>query len=160
KDVFAFGRSFPFDKRLVEDDITGNLAWAEALRGAGVLSVDEHARIDRALTDLLAQVRRDPAFVAGDDEDVHAFVERKLTEAVGDMGKRIHTGRSRNDQVSTDLRLYVRRKIPMLQSTLVRLIGALVEQADRAGDALMPAYTHMRRAQPVLLARYWLSHVA
>ncbi len=160
KDVFAFGRSFPFDKRLVEDDITGNLAWAEALRGAGVLSVDEHARIDRALTDLLAQVRRDPAFVAGDDEDVHAFVERKLTEAVGDMGKRIHTGRSRNDQVSVDLRLYLRRKIPMLQSTLVRLIGALVEQADRAGDGLMPAYTHMRRAQPVLLAHYWLSHVA
>jgi argininosuccinate lyase len=160
KDVFAFGRSFPFDKRLVFDDITGNLAWAEALRGAGVLSADEHVRIEQALTGIQSRASEQAAFVDGDDEDVHAFVERKLIEAVGEMGKRIHTGRSRNDQVSLDLRLYLRRKIPALQATLVRLIGALVDQADRAGDALMPAYTHMRRAQPVLVAHYWLSHVA
>jgi argininosuccinate lyase len=159
-DVFAFGRSFPFDKRLVEDDITGSLAWADAIHAAGVFSADERVAVQAALTELLAQVRRDPAFVAGDDEDVHAFVERKLIEAVGESGKRLHTGRSRNDQVSLDLRLYLRRRIPLLQATLVRLIGALVEQAERAGDALMPAYTHMRRAQPVLLAHYWLSHVA
>jgi argininosuccinate lyase len=160
KDVFAFGRSFPFDKRLVEDDITGSLAWADAIHAAGVFSADERAKVQAALTDLLAQARTDPGFVNGDDEDVHAFVERKLIERVGETGKRLHTGRSRNDQVSLDLRLYLRRRIPLLQSTLARLIGALVEQAERAGDALMPAYTHMRRAQPVLLAHYWLSHVA
>jgi argininosuccinate lyase len=160
KDVFAFGRSFPFDKRLVEDDLTGSLAWADAIHAAGVFSADERTRVQEALTDLLAQARTDPAFVTGDDEDVHAFVERKLIERVGETGKRLHTGRSRNDQVSLDLRLYLRRRIPLLQARLTRLIGALVEQAERAGDALMPAYTHMRRAQPVLLAHYWLSHVA
>jgi argininosuccinate lyase len=160
KDVFAFGRSFPFDKRLVEDDITGSLAWADAIHGAGVFSADERVTVQAALTDLLAQVRNTPDFVVGDDEDVHAFVERKLIEAVGETGKRLHTGRSRNDQVSLDLRLYLRRRIPLLQAALVRLVGALAEQAERAGEALMPAYTHMRRAQPVLLAHYWLSHVA
>jgi argininosuccinate lyase len=160
KDVFAFGRSFPFDQRLVDDDITGSLAWAEAIHRAGVLSADEHERIARGLTGLLARVRDNPAIVAGDDEDVHAFVERILIETVGEIGKRLHTGRSRNEQVSLDLRLYLRRRIPVLRTELVRLIDALIDQATRAGDALMPAYTHLRRAQPVLVAHYWLSHVA
>jgi argininosuccinate lyase len=160
KDVFAFGRSFPFDKRLVEDDITGSLAWAAAIHAAGVLSADEHARISKGLSDLLARVRENPAIVEGEDEDVHAWVERILIEQVGEMGKRLHTGRSRNEQVSVDLRLYLRRRIPVLQAELVRLVGALVEQAARAGETLMPAYTHLRRAQPVLVAHYWLSHAA
>jgi argininosuccinate lyase len=160
KDVFAFGRSFPFDKRLVEDDITGSLAWAEALRGAGVLSPDEHGALAGGLEAILARVRDNPAIVNGDDEDVHAFVERTLIEDVGAVGKRLHTGRSRNEQVSLDLRLYLRRRIPALQAALVRLVGALVEQAERAGEGLMPAYTHLRRAQPVLVAHYFLSHVA
>jgi argininosuccinate lyase len=160
KDVFEFGRSFPFDRRLVEDDITGSLAWAEALRDARVLSPSEHASIDAALTELLASVRRDPAIVEGDDEDVHAWVERRLVEAIGDAGKRLHTGRSRNEQVSLDLRLYLRRRLARVEQTLVRLIAALAAQAERAGDVLMPAYTHLRRAQPVLAAHYWLSHAA
>src|SRR5262245_39061343 len=87
KDVFAFGRSFPFDKRLVEDDITGSLAWAEALRGAGVLSADEHRALAAGLDSLLARIRNNPALVNGEeDEDVHAFVERTLIEDVGDVG--------------------------------------------------------------------------
>src|SRR5687767_3331574 len=100
KDVFEFGRSFPFDKRLVEDDITGSLAWAEAIAGAGVLTGDERKAIDAALIELLDLVRRDPASVRGDDEDVHAWVERELVARVGETGKRLHTGRSRNEQVS------------------------------------------------------------
>jgi argininosuccinate lyase len=160
KDVFAFGRSFPFDKRLVEDDITGSLAWADALHGAGVLSADERQALVSGLDAILARVRENPAIVNGDDEDVHAFVERTLIENVGEVGKRLHTGRSRNEQVSVDLRLYLRRRIPVLQAALVRLAGALVEQAERAGSGLMPAYTHLRRAQPVLVAHYFLSHVA
>jgi argininosuccinate lyase len=160
KDVFEFGRSFPFDKRLVEDDITGSLAWAEALAAAGVLEADEHAAIDGSLRALLERVHRDPASVTGRDEDVHAWVERELVAQVGEAGKRLHTGRSRNEQVSLDLRLYLRRRLVVVERTLVRLIGALVAQAEAAGDALMPAYTHLRRAQPVLAAHYWLSHVA
>jgi argininosuccinate lyase len=161
KDVFAFGRSFPFDKRLVQDDVTGSLAWADALHGAGVLSQEERDTLVSGLDAILAKVRDNPAFVGGDeDEDVHAFVERTLIEAVGEVGKRLHTGRSRNEQVSVDLRLYLRRRIPVLQAALARLIGALVEQAEQAGDRMMPAYTHLRRAQPVLVAHYFLSHVA
>jgi argininosuccinate lyase len=160
RDVFEFGRSFPFDRRLVEDDITGSLAWADALASAGVLNADEHAAIDRSLQALLDRARRDPASVAGDDEDVHAWVERQLVAEVGETGKRLHTGRSRNEQVSLDLRLYLRRRLVIVERALVRLIGALVAQAGAAGDALMPAYTHLRRAQPVLAAHYWLSHVA
>jgi argininosuccinate lyase len=160
KDVFEFGRSFPFDKRLVEDDITGSLAWAEAIAAAKVLSPDEHAAIDRALTALLAEVRRDPQIVEGDDEDVHAWVERQLVARVGDAGKRLHTGRSRNEQVSVDLRLYLRRTLVEIDRAIVRVVASLVAQAEQAGEALMPAYTHLRRAQPVLAAHWFLSHAA
>jgi argininosuccinate lyase len=160
KDVFEFGKSFPFDKRLVEDDITGSLAWAEAIAAAKVLSADEHAAIARELTALLGEVRRDPRVVAGDDEDVHAWVERQLVERVGDAGKRLHTGRSRNEQVSLDLRLYLRRRLAAIDRLVVRVVAALVGQAEAAGDALMPAYTHLRRAQPVLAAHWFLSHAA
>jgi argininosuccinate lyase len=160
KDVFEFGRSFPFDKRLVEDDITGSLAWAEAIQAAGVLSADEHTAIDRALTALLEAVRQDPRIVQGDDEDVHAWVERQLVARVGDAGKRLHTGRSRNEQVSVDLRLYLRRRLLAIDRLIVRVVAALVAQAEQAGDALMPAYTHLRRAQPVLASHWFLSHAA
>ncbi len=160
KDVFEFGRSFPFDKRLVEDDIAGSLAWAEAIAAAGVLSVTERADVVGALESLLAEVRADPSIVRGDDEDVHAWVERQLVERVGDAGKRLHTGRSRNEQVSVDLRLYLRRRLPAIDRLIVRLVAALVAQAEHAGDTLMPAYTHLRRAQPVLAAHWFLSHAA
>jgi argininosuccinate lyase len=160
KDVFEFGKSFPFDRRLVEDDITGSLAWAEAIAAAKVLSPEEHAAIVRALTALLDEVRRDPRIVQGDDEDVHAWVERQLVARVGDAGKRLHTGRSRNEQVSVDLRLYLRRRLVEIERLIVRVVAALVAQAGQAGDALMPAYTHLRRAQPVLAAHWFLSHAA
>jgi argininosuccinate lyase len=160
KDVFEFGRSFPFDKRLAEDDITGSLAWAEAIAGAGVLSPEAHRAITAALAALLEQVRADPSRVQGDDEDVHAWVERQLVERVGDAGKRLHTGRSRNEQVSVDLRLYLRRRLAAIDRLIVRVVAAFVAQAEQAGDALMPAYTHLRRAQPVLAAHWFLSHAA
>lgn len=160
RDVFEFGRSFPFDRRLVEDDITGSLAWADALAGAGVLREAERVAIAGALEALLASVRADPGVVTGEDEDVHAWVERQLVARVGEAGKRLHTGRSRNEQVSLDLRLYLRRRLLLVERALVRVVAALVGQAGAAGDALMPAYTHLRRAQPVLVAHFWLSHAA
>jgi argininosuccinate lyase len=158
--AFEFGASFRFDRRLFEDDVTGSLAWAKALAGAGVLSVDEARQIDRALTDILNEGRANPAFVAGRDEDVHSFVERLLVERLGDAGRRLHTGRSRNEQVSLDLRLYLRRRIPLLQRAIAGLVGALAGQAAAAGDSLMPSYTHFRPAQPVLTAHFFLAHVA
>src|SRR5882724_11753595 len=158
--AFDFGASFRFDRRLLEDDVTGSLAWGRALRKAGVLTPEEAGQIERTLAALLEQGRADPAFVSGDDEDVHSFVERQLVERLGDAGRRLHTGRSRNEQVSLDLRLYLRRRIPLLQRAVAAVVDALAVQAASAGDALMPSFTHFRPAQPVLVAHFFLSHAA
>jgi argininosuccinate lyase len=158
KALLAWGSSFSFDRRLFEDDVTGSLAWAEALAKAGVLNAAESTAIRDGLTAILERGRTDPAFLSGSDEDVHSFVERVLIERIGEPGRRLHTGRSRNDQVGVDLRLYVRRRSPEVQRSLLSVIDALVEQASAAGDAVMPSYTHVRRAQPILVSHYWLAH--
>src|SRR5881392_3361550 len=136
-DPVAFG----FDRRLFEDDVTGSLAWVEGLTGAGVFGKAEAEKVSAALVDILERGRREATFIDGPDEDVHAFVERQLVERVGDLGKRLHTGRSRNEQVSLDLRLYLRRRIPLLQKQLGAVITALAGRARAGGTALMPAYT-------------------
>jgi argininosuccinate lyase len=162
--LFAFGASFRFDRRLFEDDVRGSLAWAEGLQRAGVISEEDAAAIASALQEILEQGRRDPAFFesaeARQDEDVHAFVERELSARVGGAGRRLHTGRSRNEQVAVDLRLYLKRRIPELQRGIRALIAGLAERAADAGEALMPSYTHLRRAQPILAAHYFLAHAA
>jgi argininosuccinate lyase len=158
--AFEFGVSFAFDRALFEDDVNGSLAWADALGAAGVLSRDDTQAIVAALRAILDEGGRDSAFISGPDEDVHSFVERKLIERVGDAGRRLHTGRSRNEQVSLDLRLYLRRRIPELQAKVVSLVTACIAQAEQSPGALMPSYTHLRRAQPVLVAHFFLSHAA
>ena len=158
--AFDFGISFGFDRALFEDDVTGSIAWAEALGAAGVLSAEDARAIVSGLQAILEEGRSNPSFVAGPDEDVHSFVERKLVERIGDAGRRLHTGRSRNEQVSLDLRLYLRRRIPALQEAVAKLVAACADQAAESGAALMPAYTHLRRAQPVLVAHFFLSHAA
>ena len=158
--AFDFGVSFGFDRLLFEDDVTGSIAWAEALEAAGMLSPDDARTIIAALKEILEEGRRRPESVAGPDEDVHSFVERRLIERIGDAGRRLHTGRSRNEQVSLDLRLYLRRRIPLLQNDLIALVAACADQAERAASALMPSYTHFRRAQPVLVSHFFLSHAS
>ena len=158
--AFDFGVSFGFDRLLFEDDVTGSIAWAEALEAAGMLAPDDARAIVAALREILDEGRRSPESVAGPDEDVHSFVERRLIERIGDAGRRLHTGRSRNEQVSLDLRLYLRRRIPLLQKDLVTLIASCADQAERAASALMPSYTHFRRAQPVLVSHFFLSHAS
>ena len=160
QDVFEFQASFGFDRRLFEDDVRGSVAWTEALAGAGVLTSEDAATIAAGLGDILERGRADPGFVSGDDEDVHAFVERQLIERVGDVGRRLHTGRSRNEQVSLDLRLYLRRRLPVMQQAVAALVLALAGRARAAGSTLMPAYTHLRRAQPMLVAHLFLAHAA
>ena len=158
--TFEWGSSFSLDRRLFEDDVVGSLAWARGLKRAGVLVDDEARRIEAALTAILERGRAEPAFVDGPDEDVHSFVERLLVERLGDTGRRLHAGRSRNEQVSLDLRLYLMRRIPLLQRGVAAAIAALHRQAVEAGDALMPAFTHFRPAQPVLVAHFLLAHAA
>jgi argininosuccinate lyase len=159
-DAFTFGASFRFDRRLFDEDVTGSIAWARALGRAGVLPHAEADQIENTLKEIRERGRSDPPFVDGDDEDIHSFVERVLVERIGDAGRRLHTGRSRNEQVSLDLRLYLMRHIPLLQRGIAGVIAALADQAASAGEALMPAFTHFRAAQPVLVAHFFLAHVA
>src|SRR3954463_602830 len=161
-ELFAFGSSFRFDRRLFEDDVRGSLAWAQALSRASVLTAADAESIKRGLTDILEQGRRDGSFVsdAHGDEDIHAFVERELVLRIGEAGRRLHTGRSRNEQVAVDLRLYLKRRVPGVQRAIAATVRSLVDLAERAGDALMPSYTHLRRAQPVMVAHFLLSHGA
>jgi argininosuccinate lyase len=154
--LVAFGASFRFDRRLFEDDVQGSLAWAAALARAGVLSATDAAAIDTGLRAVLA--KGIPA--ESDDEDVHAYVERELITLIGDAGRRLHTGRSRNEQVAVDLRLYLKRRLPIVQRDLVAVAEALLNLATRAGGALMPSYTHLRKAQPVLVAHFLLAHIS
>ena len=162
--LLQFGASFSFDRRLFEDDVRGSLAWAEALLAAGVLSASDASAIHGGLEEILERGRADPTFFSAEkaalDEDVHSFVERELVSRIGEAGRRLHTGRSRNEQVAVDLRLYLKRRIPIAQRAIAGLIATLAEQADRSGSALMPSYTHLRRAQPVLVAHFFLSHAA
>ena len=161
QEVFEYGKSLSVDSRLVEDDITGSVAWAEALGRARVLTPEDVRSITTGLEDIRGAVRANPGiFQTAPDEDVHSFVERELVARVGEAGKRLHTGRSRNEQVSVDFRLYLRRRIPEVQRAVATLIDALAHQATEAGEATMPSYTHLRRAQPVLVAHAWLSHAA
>jgi len=162
-ELFAFGASFGFDRRLFEDDVTGSLAWAEAISAAGVLSGAEAASICRALEEIRTRGQDSSFFdspAAKDDEDVHSFVERELVQRVGDAGRRLHTGRSRNEQVALDLRLYMKRRVPLIQQKISALVAVLADQAAAAGPALMPSYTHLRRAQPILVAHFFLAHAA
>jgi argininosuccinate lyase len=161
QEVFDYGKSLSVDRRLVEDDITGSQAWAEALERAGVLVASDARAIVEGLEQVRTAVRATPDLITrAADEDVHSFVERELVARIGDTGRRLHTGRSRNEQVSVDFRLYLRRRIPEVQRAVATLIEALAHQADAAGQATMPSYTHLRRAQPVLAAHVWLSHAA
>jgi len=161
-ELFSFGSSFRFDRRLFEDDVRGSRAWAAGLARAGVLSAADAAAIDGGLAQLLQQAADDPSFVTLEhgDEDVHAFVERELVARIGDAGRRLHTGRSRNEQVAVDLRLYLKRRVPEIQREIAAAIARFVDLADRSDGVLMPSYTHLRRAQPVLVSHFLLSHCA
>jgi argininosuccinate lyase len=161
--LFEFGASFGFDRRLFEDDVTGSLAWAEAIAAAGVLSAEEAGAIQAALEEIRARGQEASFFAseaARGDEDVHSFVERELVQRVGDAGRRLHTGRSRNEQVALDLRLYLKRRVPLIRKQIVSLVSVLAAQAASAGAAVMPSYTHLRRAQPILVAHFFLAHAA
>ncbi|MEC9372774.1 MAG: argininosuccinate lyase [Planctomycetota bacterium] len=155
----ALNNSLRFDHRLVSQDIDGSIAWAQALRAAGVLGEDEVTRIIEALQAIAAEAAADPAAVAGgEEEDVHSWVEARLIERVGDLGKKLHTGRSRNDQVATDLRLWARRKMTCRVKQIREAQAALVRLAEREKTTALPGYTHLQSAQPVLFSHWALAH--
>ncbi|MAD54135.1 argininosuccinate lyase [Idiomarina sp. UBA3162] len=155
-----FNDSLPFDCVLLEFDIRGSIAWAQSLQQVGVLTTDEYSHIQHALHDILQHwsgCLGDVA-VAG-DEDIHAFIERQLIERIGDLGKKLHTGRSRNDQVATDIRLWCRAQVETQWQRLEQLIAALANLAEREATTVIPGYTHLQRAQPVLFSHWCLAYV-
>ncbi|GKX59488.1 argininosuccinate lyase [Leminorella grimontii] len=155
-----FNDSLPFDYRLAEQDIIGSVAWSKALVTVNVLNAQEQAALEVALNELLAEVRSAPqAILESDAEDIHSWVEQKLIGKVGDLGKKLHTGRSRNDQVATDLKLWCKDQVNVLLTAVRELQQALVATAEQNQDAVMPGYTHLQRAQPVTFAHWSLAYV-
>ncbi|EGQ9853094.1 TPA: argininosuccinate lyase [Vibrio cholerae] len=156
----AFNDSLRFDYRLAEQDIVGSIAWSKALVSVNVLSVQEQQQLEQALNQLLQSVQQDPEqILASDAEDIHSWVEQKLIEQVGDLGKKLHTGRSRNDQVATDLKLWCRDQGVHLLLALKTLQQQLVAVAAEHQATVLPGYTHLQRAQPVTFAHWCLAYL-
>ncbi len=152
-------RSFPFDKRLLAHELAASLAHARGLQRIAVLTLPEFDKIQQGLETIGRHAATDPKFLDDPDaEDVHHFVEKQLVSLVGKLGYKLHAGRSRNEQIATDLRLFVRSSIDEIQRELTRLLAALVTRAEQSGDAAMPAYTHLQRAEPVLVAHWLLAY--
>ncbi|MBQ0214803.1 argininosuccinate lyase [Proteus vulgaris] len=154
-----FNDSLRFDFRLAQQDIFGSVAWSKALVTVGVLSQDEQAQLEQALNELSEEVTANPqSILQSDAEDIHSWVESKLIAKVGDLGKKLHTGRSRNDQVATDLKLWCKEEVIHLRQAIVELQKALVITAEQNQNAVMPGYTHLQRAQPVTFAHWCLAY--
>lgn len=155
-----FNDSLRFDYRLAEQDIVGSIAWSKALRSVGVLSEIEQQRLELALNEIKLAVMEDPEqILQSDAEDIHSWVEQQLIAKVGDLGKKLHTGRSRNDQVATDLKLWCRQQGQQLLLALDKLQNQMVKVAAENQTTVLPGYTHLQRAQPVTFAHWCLAYV-
>src|ERR1051326_4004556 len=150
----AFNSSFRFDRRLLDADVRASMAWCTALERAGVLTATEADQIRGGLESIGAGGV--PAAVMS--EDVHSFVESRLVELIGDTGRKLHTGRSRNDQVATDFRIWMREALDDLMTSIREVQSALIEFAEKNHDVVIPGYTHLQRAQPLLLAHWCLAY--
>lgn len=156
--AWELNASIGFDRRLAAQDVCGSLAWARAITQAGLLTAEECRAIVAGLEQIAAEFAAGGFEYALGDEDIHTAVERRLGELIGPVAGKLHTGRSRNDQVATDFRLWVMEALPGLDFALGSLQAALVARAETAGDTLMPGYTHLQRAQPILLSHWWLAY--
>jgi argininosuccinate lyase len=153
-------RSFGFDRRLLQYELAASAAHAAALKNAGILSANELISILQGLEQMGKQSAGSLAFFEDDEaEDVHHFVEKQLVALIGEVGFKLHSGRSRNEQIATDLRLFVRAAIDQLREELAKFGSAIVDRAEHAGDAAIPAYTHLQRAEPVLVGHWLLAYV-
>ena len=155
-----FNDSLRFDYRLAEQDIEGSVGWSKALANVGVLTAGEQCQLEQALNELLIEVRSNPQAILQDDaEDIHSWVESKLIDKVGNLGKKLHTGRSRNDQVALDIKMWCKVQVTELQYALRELQAKLVETAENNQHAVMPGYTHLQRAQPITFAHWCMAYV-
>ena len=149
--------SLAFDRRLAKQDVAGSIAWVSALQKAGVLTNDESVQMISALQNITSEFETDGFVYLDTDEDIHTAVERRLGELIGPLAGKLHTGRSRNDQVATDFRLWMMQAVPVLDKVMQDLQKCLVDLAEKNIHTIMPGYTHLQRAQPVTLAHWLLS---
>lgn len=156
--VEQFTESVSFDHRLFAHDVQGSIAHAQMLAGQGWLTADEAQQIETTLREIEAEIAAGQMEFKIELEDIHMHIERALIERLGDVGRKLHTARSRNDQVSTDIRLWVRDAIDRIDQKLLALQTAFVNRCDADLDVILPGYTHLQRAQPVLAPHYWLAY--
>ena len=156
--VNDFNASISFDQRLYKQDIAGSKAHAQMLSDCGILTKEDNEQIQAGLDDILADIEAGNVEFSADNEDIHMNIESELTSRIGDTGKRLHTARSRNDQVAVDFRLYVKKEIPVIVGMILDLEKVLVKKAEANLDAVMPGYTHLQRAQPTTFAHYMMAY--
>ncbi len=159
EDFQKFSSSLSIDLRMLDEDVDGSVAHATMLGEVGILSLEEAERLREGLEQVRQEIRSGSWQPTDAHEDVHMAVESRLTEVVGEVGKKLHTARSRNDQVATDVRLWLRRRLDAMDAVLVQAIEALLERVERDGQILMPGYTHLQRGQPILLGHHLLAHI-
>ena len=152
--VKAFNDSISFDKRLYREDIEGSIAHAGMLGAQGIITVDEADLIIRELKKILSDVESGALRITDEYEDIHSFVEANLIDRIGDAGKKLHTGRSRNDQVALDMKLYTRRKTREIRHLVSSLLTTLLDLMEKHTDTYMPGFTHLQKAQPTSLAHH------
>ena len=152
--VERFNASLPFDRRFYREDIEGSVAHARMLGKQGILSEKDAESIIRGLNGILSDIESGRLVIEGDSEDIHSFIEAELTKRIGEAGKRLHTGRSRNDQVALDMKLCTREELDRMKEELAELIGVLTELMERHRESYMPGFTHLQKAQPTTLAHH------
>ncbi len=153
-EAFAYQASITVDQRMALDDMAGSRVHARMLGAQGIIPQEAAAAIDRELETMSAELQAGTLAIDTSAEDIHSFVESVLTERLGDVGRMVHAGRSRNDQVALDIRLYLKRTLPSLQTELAATTNAILDKAEEYRDAIMPGYTHLQRAQPVSLGHH------
>ena len=153
-----FNSSIAVDGRMYRQDIKGSVAHAEMLAGCGIITAVECDAIVQGLKGILADIDSGKLVVSPEAEDIHMFVEAELTARIGEAGKKLHTARSRNDQVAVDMRLYLRDESATVVSLIKKLVGAIVGKAKETKDYVAPAYTHLQRAQPIVFAHQLLAY--
>ena len=156
--INEFQASIQFDRRMYREDIAGSIAHAEMLAKEGILSEEDRAAIEKGLRDILAQIERGDFAFSVELEDIHMNIEKRLTDAIGEAGSRLHTARSRNDQVALDTHMFVRHAVVDVLARIKELQHALVESATTNKDVIMPGYTHLQRAQPILFAHHLMAY--
>ena len=156
--INEFQASIGFDRRMYCEDIAGSLAHAEMLMRVGIISEEDYQAINAGLRDILGQIERGEFEFSTELEDIHMNIEKRLTDTIGDAGSRLHTARSRNDQVALDTHMFVRHAVVEVLDHIRELQNALVESADANKDVIMPGYTHLQRAQPILFAHHLMAY--